>query len=130
MTDHEIRNLLTHHDPRAVALLCVEADVAAGEYEGTSIAMEISYTEHLSRVERIARQHDPAVMILAPAELIRPTVYLLGADGDAFALIAAVCNALENAGNSRAVIEAFIVEAAQSDYEHVLQTARTFAEVQ
>jgi hypothetical protein len=68
--------------------------------------------------------------IQTPENLIRPEVQLTGTDGNAFAIIGAVAKALRRAGNGPDVVAAFQAEATSGDYDHVLQTAMTYAEVE
>lgn len=68
-------------------------------------------------------------MITTPDGLIRPEVELIGRDGNAFAIIGAVRQALRRAGNSTEIVEAFTEEATSGDYDHVLATAMAYADV-
>jgi menaquinone-dependent protoporphyrinogen IX oxidase len=65
-----------------------------------------------------------------PPHLIRPTVVLVGRDGNAGAIIGSVSVALRRAGNPAGVVNAFRREATSGDYDHVLQTAMAYAEVE
>lgn len=56
------------------------------------------------------------------------TVKLIGADGNAFAIISKVSKALRDAGYKN-VAEEFMVEAMDGDYNHVLQTVMKYVEV-
>lgn len=60
----------------------------------------------------------------------RPTVVLSDLDGNAFGIMGAVKQALREAGASKEHIAAFLAEASSGDYQHLLQTAMKFAEVE
>jgi hypothetical protein len=60
----------------------------------------------------------------------KPTVKLVGEDGNAFAIIGACQRALRRAGCSAAHIDAFRKEAMSGDYDNVLQTAMKYCEVE
>jgi hypothetical protein len=62
-------------------------------------------------------------MINTHPDLIPADVELVGVDGNAFAVMAAVARGLRNAGNPKVVIDAFMEEAMSGDYDHVLRTA-------
>ena len=47
---------------------------------------------------------------------------LTGMDGNAFAVIGAVSEALRRAGVDRQEIEGFVAEATSGDYDHLLRT--------
>ena len=51
------------------------------------------------------------------------SVQLVGRDGNAFAILAAVSKALKQGGASPEEVKEFFEEATQSDYNHLLQTA-------
>jgi hypothetical protein len=54
MTDDQIIDLLAEgHDPVDVVSYMIEDDVGRGEYEGCSTEMELAYSEHLPRVQRL-----------------------------------------------------------------------------
>jgi len=57
------------------------------------------------------------------------TVQLTGKDGNAFAIIGAVSQALKRSGNSELAKE-FQKEAMSGDYDHLLQTAMEYVEVE
>lgn len=57
------------------------------------------------------------------------TVRLVGEDGNAFAIIGRVRAALKRAGHQEAV-EEFTKEAQSGDYDHLLQTAMRYVEVE
>lgn len=56
-------------------------------------------------------------------------VQLSGNDGNAYAILGAVTNALKNAGVEKAERDAFLNEATQGDYDHLLRTAMRWVEV-
>lgn len=67
--------------------------------------------------------------ITTPEGLIKPEVQLSGGGGDALILIGKVEDALRRAGNPPEVVDAFRAEAFSGDYDHVLQTCMTYADV-
>ena len=58
------------------------------------------------------------------------TVQLTGESGNAFAIIGAVRVALRRADIEKAEIEAFTAEASSGDYDHLLQTAMKWVNVE
>jgi hypothetical protein len=58
---------------------------------------------------------------------INPDFDLAGVDPNASAVIAAVRQALKDAGNSRAVVEAYMAEARQGDYDHLLTVSLLYS---
>ncbi len=58
---------------------------------------------------------------------ISPDFDLAGVDPNASAVIAAVRQALKDAGNSRAVVEAYMAEARQGDYDHLLTVSLLYS---
>lgn len=58
------------------------------------------------------------------------TVELVGGDGNAFAVMGAVQRALRKAGVSQEEQDAFLKEAMSGDYDHLLQTAMRWVEVE
>ena len=56
-------------------------------------------------------------------------VRLVGSDGNAFAILGAVQRALRKAGASPAQVAAFMAEATQGDYDHLLRTVMDWVEV-
>jgi hypothetical protein len=59
----------------------------------------------------------------------KPTVKLVGEDGNAFAIIARVRRALLKAGLQEEVA-AFVKEATSGDYDHLLATCIAYVEVE
>lgn len=57
------------------------------------------------------------------------TVQLTGQDGNAFAVLGRVSAAMRRAGVEDADIKAFVNDATQGDYDHLLQTAMRYVEV-
>ena len=56
-------------------------------------------------------------------------VQLLGGDGNAFVILGTVKNALKRAGHSELVDE-FMAEAMNGDYDHLLATVMDYVEVE
>lgn len=59
----------------------------------------------------------------------RPRVKLVGQDGNAFAIIGRVCEALRKAGASPEIISQYRRESMSGDYNNVLETAIQYCEV-
>ena len=57
------------------------------------------------------------------------TVHLLGENGNAFAILGAVRSALRRAKVDGAEIEAFMTEATDGDYDHLLRTCMRWVNV-
>ena len=60
----------------------------------------------------------------------KPTVQLIGQDGNAFAIIGACRRAAKKAGWAQEQIDQFCEEAMSGDYENVLRTAMKYFEVE
>jgi len=60
----------------------------------------------------------------------KPVVELLGSDGNAFLIIAKCRRALQGAGYTAEQVEEFSVEAKLGDYDHVIQTAMKWCDVE
>jgi len=56
-------------------------------------------------------------------------VTLVGRDGNAYAILGAVSEALKRAGVPKSERDAFFAEATAGDYDHLLQTAMRWVEV-
>ena len=56
-------------------------------------------------------------------------VKLVGRDGNAFYILGAVSRALRRAGHED-LSKAFLKEATEGDYDHLLRTAMTYVEVE
>lgn len=59
----------------------------------------------------------------------KPIVQLSGRNGNAFSIIGRCMTALKDAGASEAHIEKFKKESMSGDYDHVLQTAMEYCDV-
>ena len=59
-----------------------------------------------------------------------PTVQLIGEDGNAFAVLGKVRNALREAGASEEVVEDYITRATQGDYNHLLAVTMEYVNVE
>jgi len=53
---------------------------------------------------------------------IKPTVKLVGEDGNAFSILGRCARAARRAGWDKRRIDAFMAEATRGDYDHLLQT--------
>ena len=60
----------------------------------------------------------------------KPTVKLVGTDGNAFAILGKVTGALRRAGHTPEEVKQFQDEATAGDYDHVLQTCMKWVDVQ
>lgn len=60
----------------------------------------------------------------------KPTVKLSGSDGNAMAIISKCRRALKQAGYTDDLIKEFADEATSGDYDHVLQTAMKWCDVE
>ncbi len=60
----------------------------------------------------------------------RPTVRLVGTDGNAFAVLGAVFRTLRGAGWTQEERDAFRAEATSGDYDHLLQTVMKYLDVE
>lgn len=56
-------------------------------------------------------------------------VKLVGEDGNAFAILGRVAQALRRAGVDRAEQDAYFAEATSGDYDHLLQTTMSWVSV-
>jgi len=59
----------------------------------------------------------------------KPTVILVGTDGNAFAIMAKVRHALQKAGFSVEHVSHFLAEAMSGDYDHLLRTCMKYVDV-
>jgi hypothetical protein len=64
--------------------------------------------------------------ITVPDEIIRPEVELVGEDGNAFAILGRVQDALKSAGNDKSVVDAYLEQAMSGDYDHLLAVTLAF----
>ena len=60
----------------------------------------------------------------------KPTVKLIGRDGNAFAIMGAVIKALKKSGAENEIIEEYKEEAMSGDYNHLLVTTMKYVEVE
>jgi hypothetical protein len=60
----------------------------------------------------------------------KPTVKLVGEDGNAFSIMARVRKALQRAKAPQEVIDAYFEEAKSGDYDHLLMTTMKYVEVE
>ena len=68
-------------------------------------------------------------VISVPDGLIRPTVRLLGEDGNAFSILGRVRVALKRVGNERRVLDAYTTQATSGDYDYLLAVTLRFIEL-
>ena len=66
--------------------------------------------------------------ITVPDNLLPATVRLVGEDGNAFAIMGRVVEALEDAGNDQSVIDSYMEQATAGDYDHLLQVTLAFVD--
>jgi len=59
----------------------------------------------------------------------KPTVRLIGHDGNAFAIMGACKRAAKEAGWSKEHIDEYLKQAMSGDYDHLLATTMTFFDV-
>jgi hypothetical protein len=57
---------------------------------------------------------------------VNPDADLVGVDGNAFAVMGFTRNALKKAGNSKAVIDAYLAEAQAGDYDRLLTVSMCY----
>lgn len=60
----------------------------------------------------------------------KPTVKLVGEDGNAFAIIGRCRKALKRAGATEEQLKEFSDDAMSGDYDHVIQTAMKWCDVE
>ena len=60
----------------------------------------------------------------------KPTVKLVGEDGNAFAIMGRVSRALRRAGADKEYIDKYIEESTSADYDHLLVTAMKYVDVE
>ena len=68
-------------------------------------------------------------VIKMPEEIEKPTVKLVGEDGNAFAIIGRVCIALRKVGHNKEYIDRFAHEAMAGDYDNVLRVCMKYVNV-
>ena len=66
--------------------------------------------------------------MIAPTE--KPTVKLLGEDGNAFIILGKVMRALKDNGADDEYVRAYLEEAKDGDYDHLLQVTMDYTEVE
>jgi len=60
----------------------------------------------------------------------KPTIRLVGKDGNAFAIMGAVSKALKSNGYSKEEVNEYMKEAMAGDYNHLLQVTMKWVEVE
>jgi len=61
---------------------------------------------------------------------IKPTVKLIGQDGNAFAIMGRIKQALKRAGADKEYIDQYISEATSGDYDHLLAISMKYVNVE
>ena len=61
---------------------------------------------------------------------IKPTVKLIGQDGNAFAIMGRIKQALKRAGADKEYIDQYISEATSGDYDHLLAVSMEYVKVE
>ncbi len=61
--------------------------------------------------------------------LTKPTVKLIGQDGNAFAIMGRVKRALRRAGADKEYIDKYLSEATSGDYNHLLAVSMEYVDV-
>lgn len=64
------------------------------------------------------------------APSIKPTVKLIGQDGNAFAIMGNVKRALKSAGADKEYIDKYLSEATSGDYDHLLAVSMEYVNVE
>jgi len=62
--------------------------------------------------------------------LPKPTVKLIGQDGNAFAIMGNIKQALKSAGADKEYIDKYISEATSGDYDHLLAVSMLYVDVE
>jgi len=62
--------------------------------------------------------------------LTKPTVKLIGEDGNAFAVMGSVKNALRQAGADQEYIDKYLKETTSGDYDHLLVVSLEYVDVE
>ena len=62
--------------------------------------------------------------------LTKPTVKLIGENGNAFAIIGSVKKALRRAGADKEYIDRYLSEATSGDYDHLLAVSMEYVDVE
>jgi hypothetical protein len=63
------------------------------------------------------------------APLTKPTVKLIGQDGNAFAILGRVKKALMQAGADKEYVDKYLKEATSVDYDHLLVVSMEYVDV-
>lgn len=63
-------------------------------------------------------------------DYVKPTVQLIGNDGNAFSILGNVRRALKEAGASPDTISEFTAKATEGDYNHLLRTCMEYVNVE
>ena len=61
---------------------------------------------------------------------IKPTVKLIGQDGNAFAIMGSIKQALKSAGADKEYIDKYLSEATSGDYDHLLAVSMEYVNVE
>ena len=64
------------------------------------------------------------------APLSKPTVKLVGEDGDAFSIMGSVKQALRRAGADKEYIDQYLKDAISADYDHLLAVSMEYVDVE
>ena len=64
------------------------------------------------------------------APSIKPTVKLIGQDGNAFAVMGSIKQALKSTGADKEYIDQYICEATSGDYDHLLAISMEYVNVE
>jgi hypothetical protein len=64
------------------------------------------------------------------APLTKPTVKLVGEDGNAFSIMGRVKKALRRSGADREYVDKYLSEATAGDYDHLLIVTMRYADVE
>ena len=62
--------------------------------------------------------------------LTKPTVRLIGEDGNAFAIMGRVKKALRRAGADKEYIDKYLKEATSEDYDHLLVVSMKYVDIE
>lgn len=92
------------------------------------LAAEMKAQEEVFKIRKAAILKEHMGELAADCE--RPTVVLLGDDGNAAFIVGKCMKAARHAGWTQVEIDAFVAEATSGDYNNVLQTAMKYFEVE
>lgn len=62
--------------------------------------------------------------------LSKPTVKLIGQDGNAFGIMGRVKQALRSAGSDKEYIDQYLSEATSGDYDHLLAVSMEYVDIE